>query len=296
MNIRQLQVFKAVCDDLSFTKAAEKLYMTQPAVSHVISQLESELNFQLFDRISKKIYLTAPGVLFLQKATRVLELYNDLDSGYGGFETTAALKIGSSITIANTLLPAIAAAFQEACPGTPLQIEINSAANIHNRLTHNEIDLALIEGAIHGDLFDKTLLTNYELAVFCSPAHPFAAAPVISPQALAGERLLLRERGSAVRDAFDSALTLCHLSIEPVWTSVNSQALIHAVKSNLGISVLPVVLIETELAAGNVRKLTVMDLALSNNSYLVSYRDKYLTEPMRRFSKIALQISSQKIH
>ena len=293
MNIRQLQIFKAVCDDLSFTKAAEKLYMTQPAVSHVISQLENELHFRLFDRISKKVYLTAPGQLFLHRVTRVLELYHELDSGRGDFETASSLKIGSSITLANTVLPAIAAAFQTLCPLTPLRAEINSAANIQKRLLRNEIDLALIEGTVHGDQYEKIPLITYEIAVFCSPAHPFASQPAVSPQMLAGERLLLREKGSAVRDAFDSAMTLRHLSAEPAWTSVNSQALIQAVKSNLGIGVLPVVLIEADLAAGNVCRLTVTDMALSNSSYLVSYRDKYFTEPMRRFAEIARRIAGQ---
>lgn len=81
MNIRQMQIFRALCEELNFTKTAARLNMTQPAVSHVVAELERETGTPLFDRIGRRIYLTAAGKLLLEKITRLLELYDDISAG-----------------------------------------------------------------------------------------------------------------------------------------------------------------------------------------------------------------------
>src|SRR5699024_2555945 len=97
----------------------------------------------------------------------------------------------------------------------------------------------------------------YKLAAICSPRHKFAKMKSININQLIGERLLLREKGSAIRDIFDSALLLEGINVTPKWTSVNSNALIQAVKENLGISILPEEKIEDEVAKGNIVKLSI---------------------------------------
>lgn len=82
MNLRQLEVFRAVCEQGGFTRAAQSLYMTQPAVSHVIAELEKEAGCPLFDRISRRIYLTEAGRIFLEKARQILELHEELSAGF----------------------------------------------------------------------------------------------------------------------------------------------------------------------------------------------------------------------
>lgn len=98
MTIRRLYIFKTVCEEGSVTGAAKKLYMTQPAVSHVIHELEEELGTVLFDRISKKVFLNQTGKLLLKKTVRILELYEDLEKGVYDLENQAVLRVGASIT------------------------------------------------------------------------------------------------------------------------------------------------------------------------------------------------------
>ena len=105
MTIRHLYIFKIVCEEGSFTRAARRLYMTQPAVSHAILELEAEIGSPLFDRLSRRIYLNASGNIMLSKVNRLLELYEELKSNALTAEQPLPLRIGSTITIGNFWLP-----------------------------------------------------------------------------------------------------------------------------------------------------------------------------------------------
>ncbi|MDU5082789.1 LysR family transcriptional regulator [uncultured Tissierella sp.] len=278
MNLRHLRIFKAVCEEESITKASEKLFMTQPAVSHAINELESYLGICLFDRISRRLYLNETGKLFLAKVIKLLDLYDDLEQNSKELEDNATIKIGSSITIASFILPKVIANFEAVCNNTSTKVIIDNARNIENMLLNNEIDLGLIEGVIYKEELMRIPFSNYESAVICSPQHKFALEKSIDVNSLIKERLLLREKGSAIRDVFDSALLLHNITINPEWTSVNSQALIYAVKQNLGISVLPKILVERELINGEILEVKVNDLELASVNHIVLHKDKIQTK------------------
>ena len=278
MNLRHLRIFKAVCEEESITKASEKLFMTQPAVSHAINELESYLGICLFDRISRRLYLNETGKLFLAKVIKLLDLYDDLEQNSKELEDNATIKIGSSITIASFILPKVIANFEAVCNNTSTKVIIDNARNIENMLLNNEIDLGLIEGVIYKEELMRIPFSNYESAVICSPQHKFALEKSIDVNSLIKERLLLREKGSAIRDVFDSALLLHNITVNLEWTSVNSQALIYAVKQNLGISVLPKILVERELINGEILEVKVNDLELASVNHIVLHKDKIQTK------------------
>lgn len=291
MNIRHLNIFKIVCEEMNFTRAAEKLYMTQPAVSHAINDLEEEIGHILFDRISKKIYLTEIGKIFLSKTLRILELYNDLENNFYSSEKDIPIHIGSCITIGNFWLPTIVKKFKEIYTETPLKIEIDSAAVIEKMLLDNKIDIALIEGGIQNENLVKTLFSSYEISVICSVNHPFSKKKSISIEEFLRENLLLREKGSAIRDCLDNTLARKDIFVVPSWTSVNSQALIQGVKNNLGITVLPDILITSELEKNELKKLFIKELKLKNNNYIVYHKDKYISKTMSAFIELIKKIT-----
>lgn len=277
MNLRQLRIFKIVCETQNFTKAAGVLYMTQPAVSHVIGELESEIGFQLFDRLSRKIYLTQAGKIFLDKSTRILELYDDLKNQAGGIAETAPLRIGSTITIANVWLPRIMETFQKRNNKCVVKVEVGSAENTEKKLRENKIDLALIEGMIAGNQYEKIVFSSYEMVLICSPSHKWAGKTEIPLKDILEEKFLLREKGSALRNSFDSALLLHNIIVDPIWVSVNSQALVQAVSRNLGVSVMPVELVERELQNGEIAGVRIRNMKLVNQNHIVYHKDKYLS-------------------
>lgn len=286
MNIRHLRIFKMVCEEESITKAAEKLFITQPAVSNAINELENHLEVHLFDRISRKIYLNETGKLFLARVIKLLDMYDNLEQNVKELEDNATIKIGSSITIANFILPKAIVDFESIYKNTPTKVTVGNAGKIEEMLYHNEIDLGLIEGVIYNEEFIRIPFSSYTLAIICSPNHKLAVEESIDIGKLLQERLLLREKGSAIRDVFDGALLLHNLSANPDWTSINSQALIHAVKHNLGISVLPELLVEEEIKRGTLCEIKVRDFELINTNHIVYHKDKFQTNSFKTLIEV----------
>ncbi len=286
MNLRHLRIFKTVCEEENITRAAEKMFMTQPAVSNAINELECHLDVCLFDRISRKLYLNETGKLFLIETIKLLELYDNLEKNVKELEIIATIKIGSSITIANFILPRIIKEFEAICKNTSTKIIIDNAREIENKLLANEIDIALLEGIICNDQLIKIPFSSYKLVAICSSGHKFASQKSITIHELIKERLLLREEGSAIRDTFDSALLLHNISVSPEWTSVNSQALIQGVKQNLGISVLPEILVKDELSKGEISEVCVNDFELSNVNHIVFHKEKFQSKTFKTLIEI----------
>ena len=283
MNLRQLEVFRAVCEQGGFTRAAQSLYMTQPAVSHVIAELEKEAGCPLFDRISRRIYLTEAGRIFLEKARQILELHEELSAGFPALTGQAPLRIGSGITIANFHLPTILRRCRRLDGFPSVRVTVDQADRIEEALLNSELDVALIEGVVRHPHLIRQPFSSYDMAAFCAPSNPLATRSPLSLDDLLTAELLLREPGSAIRDAFDSALLLRDRCAEPAWTSVNSPALAAAAREGLGVAVLPACLTEADVAAGRLVRLEVEGLTLRNQNQLVVHRDKTITPPLRLF-------------
>lgn len=298
MNVKQLSVFITICEEQSFTKAAARLSMTQPAVSHVVSDLEAECGVKLFDRLGKRIHLTGPGLRFAEKCQKVLEAYADLEETVRVGGSHSAVRLGACITIANTWLPQLVCRYQAEHNCAGMQVQVGSAAIISAALKANELDMAFLEGEVSS--VDKRELvlkkvSSYPMVFLCSRDHPFAERELVAPEELIQQPMILREKGSAIRDALDSALLLRHLVAEPWWESVNSQSIIKAVKKNLGVTLLPQYLLTDELQSrgeeaageGGLASFSVAGLELFNNNYVAVHKDKYWTKPMEDLAALA---------
>lgn len=280
MNIRHLHIFTTICDENSVSHAARKLFMTQPAVSHVLKEIENELGYPLFDRIAKRLYLTQAGVLFLDKARQIVSLHAELEKEASTYEKSAPIRIGSCITIANYWLPEILRAFQQKT-NTQAMVNVDSADQIILQLQRNEIDIAFIEGVIPQGDFIAHPFSSYSMRLVCAIDHPCASAHYQRIDELKKESFLLREKGSAIRDSFDSYLRLSQFEITPVWTSANSQALLMATKQGLGITVLPQMLVEKDIEEKTLIDVPLQDFSLKNTNYILYHREKYLSKNMR---------------
>lgn len=290
MNLRQLRIFQSVCETENITKTAQLLFMTQPAVSHAIRNIEEAVGYQLFDRIGKRIHVNEMGKCFLERVDQVLMSYELLQDAIPQLEYEAELRIGSSITIANDWLPSLIRIYQTQYPQTPLQISVDRAKVVLEKLTAHEIDIAFVEGVITDPAFVKIPVSSYALLFVCANSHPLASKKIIEWSDIPDQQWLLREKGSAVRDTFDSAMHLHQLSIRPLWTSVNSQALLQAVKQNLGITILPEILLEKEMERDKLTVLTLKDTILHNENHILYRKDSFLSKPMQELMKITQRI------
>lgn len=296
MTIRHLTIFKAVCEEESVTRAAHRLFMTQPAVSHAIAELEEQAKAPLFDRAARRLRLNQMGRRLYDKACRVLEAYDDLEKSMENLEQRTALRIGSSITIANFWLPRIITEFAGYFPEVPVTVAVDSAWRISQRLEANEIDIALIEGASYQEKFDSISFSSYQVIPLCSSDYfrerlsPLgertAEGWTLPPKALASERLLLREKGSAIRDVFDGAMLQQDLELSAFWVSVNSQTLLYAAQEGLGITFLPDRLAGEWLESSRLVTFSLEGVSMQNENHLALLKGKYCSEPMKQFIQL----------
>ena len=205
---RRLQVFHAVAKHLSFTKAAEALFMTQPAVTFQIRQLEEHFDTRLFDRAHGRIALTAAGQVALEYAERILGMSAELDTRLKEMSGQMAgpLLIGASTTIAEYLLPQVLGEFKSRHPGVVPRLFVANSEAVQARIAERTLDLGFIEGESHLPSLATDTCSEDELQVVCAPSHPLAKAGAVAPKALTEHAYISREPGSGTREVIDHYL------------------------------------------------------------------------------------------
>ena len=147
MTLRHIRIFVTVYQCESITKAAEKLHLAQPSVSLAISELEEYYGLRLFDRMSRRIYVTEAGQQFYHYALHISSLFDEMEKGMKKSGSTGTLKIGAGITIGTSLLPELLIRFRQKHPDFKISALIKNYSAIEEALLSNEIDFALIEGS-----------------------------------------------------------------------------------------------------------------------------------------------------
>ncbi|HVF63165.1 MAG TPA: LysR substrate-binding domain-containing protein [Casimicrobiaceae bacterium] len=205
---RRLQVFHAVAKHLSFTKAADALSMTQPAVTFQIRQLEEHFNARLFDRAQGRISLTAAGVVVLEYSTRILALSAELDTRMKDMsgQLAGTLLIGASTTIADFLLPQVLGEFKSRHSGIVPRLIVANSEIVQDRVAERTLDLGFIEGDSHRPTLQADVCCDDELEVVCAPSHPLAKLRFALPTSLTEHAYVGREQGSGTREVVDRYL------------------------------------------------------------------------------------------
>ena len=205
---RRLQVFHAVARQLSFTKAAEQLFMTQPAVTFQIKQLEEHLNTRLFERRHGRIALTPAGELVLGYAEKILKLSEELETRVGELtgDISGPLLLGASTTIAEFFLPQILGEFKARAPGVVPRLFVANSEAVQARIVERTLDLGFIEGDSHLPSLVTDVCCDDELQVVCTPGHPLAKLKSATPKSLTEHAYISREPGSGTREVIDHYL------------------------------------------------------------------------------------------
>ncbi|MFP5229883.1 MAG: LysR substrate-binding domain-containing protein [Acidobacteriota bacterium] len=285
----RLKVFRTVADESSFRRAAERLHLSQPAVSQQIHALDEELNTTLFDRGKGRIRLTASGALLLRYARKGARLAEEARAALDGLrgETTGTLRIGASMTVTQYILPRMLGAFLEQHPRIEPAVTSGNTDQIVDALAHRKIDLGLIEGPVSSrDVFRQRFFED-RLVLIVGRRYPWPVGPApaksgsakaaslltaVPLRALTEVPLLMRERGSGSRRVVELALRRAGLRPSDLRIAMNLDsivAIISAVEAGLGAGFVSEWAIQKELKLGTVRVIPVEGLDIRRAMHLI---------------------------
>lgn len=239
LTLHQLQIFAAVVAEGSFSGAARRLGLTQPAVSLQIRGLEEHFGQPLLDRSGRGVRLTEAGQQVYAYATRILALVQDLELAVRGTAATLAglLRLGCSTAPGECLLPRVLSAFRARFPSVQLNVEVADTAAVLDRLLRRQYDLGLVGGMAHTERLEFIPFAVDELVLIAPRDHPLTRRPTVAPSEVAREPFVLREEGSGTRAAAEQALQrlgLTQLTIASVLGS--SEAVKQAVAAGVGLA------------------------------------------------------------
>lgn len=261
MNLHHLAVFHAVAENGSIAAAAERLHISQPAVSRQIREFELRLDTILFDRQPRGMRVTAAGEALAAYARRIFALERQAETALAELRDlhSGHLAVGASTTIGNYLLPTVLAEYHRRYPGVRLTLDVGNTDEIQAQLLEEQIDVGLTEGLIAGDELDTEVFMSDHLVVVAAPAF---ASRISSPCAI-GELgnlpWVTREEGSGTRAVLEQ--TLANHAVEPpqAMALASTEAIKRAVAAGAGIAVVSAITVAAELERGELVQLSVED-------------------------------------
>jgi LysR family transcriptional regulator, low CO2-responsive transcriptional regulator len=286
MTIRQLEVFLAIAHAQSFSRAAERIHLSQPTLSEHMKELEEELDVQLFARHSRSVSLTEAGRVFEDYATRVVAT---LAAGKNAIAELDGLKrgslvIGASTTPGTYVLPVRIAKFRAQYPGITVALQIGNSRSVEERVRDGEVDVAVIGGHVLGPS-ERCVAAGIldELQLIVPPDHPVKSG-ALSPERLARERLLIREEGSATRQATERALRQAGVTLRPAMELDHTETIKRAVMAGLGVAFVSRYAVEDEIKSGRLRTLPVQRMKIQRHFHVIHDERRPLSASARAFT------------
>lgn len=287
MTFRHLIIFVSLYENnFNTTKTAASMHMTQPAVSLAVKELEQYYGVALFDRIGNRLKITPAGLRFYEYSSHIIALFDEMDNSMKNWDLAGTIRVGSSITIGSQFLPAYVNSFQSRYPGTRVKAQIAPSKQLEQMILNNELDFALIEGSSHNPSFICEEYMEDHLTVICPANGQFQPGQEISIHEFCQQNFLLREHGSGTRETFENTIAAAGFSIEPIWEAVSTTALVNAVISGIGISILPHRMIADAIQQGQVIAVTVKGLEFKRKFNIIYHQKKFLTAAARSFIEL----------
>lgn len=292
-SLRQLEVFLAIADLGNITKAAKQLSMSQSAASDALKELEHRLDVQLFDRVGKRLKITAVGRTLQVRAHELIQRAQELEQDIVGREQVGQLKVGATLTIGNYLAVPIISAFRKAHPNSQVSLKVSNTKKVVDMVANFELDVGLIEGDSNRSELEFITLSDDELVVICAPGHALAKRKTLSDADLISADWIVREEGSGTRQTFERGMTNIFPKLNLVLELQNMESTKKAVKSGLGLACLSRTTMQEELADGSLIELAVPQRDFTRQFYAVLHKQKYRSrtiEEWLRYCQLATEI------
>lgn len=266
----RLKVFQSVARNLSFTQSAQELFISQPAVTKHIHELETQYGVALFERRGNRISLTEAGRVFLKHTERIVEDYRQLDFAMNSLcrQVAGELRLGASTTIAQYVLPVVLARFVERHPQVKVSLFNGNSREVIAALENHTIDLGLVEGRIHQPHLKYTHFLDDELVAVVSSKNPLAKVDEITLTDLLQIPLVLREQGSGTLEVIEAALERrnIHLSDLHVLLYLGSTESIKSfLQHSEGMGIVSIRSIQDELKSGILQVVEIEGMRMMRN-------------------------------
>ncbi len=281
--IRQLEAFIATAEFKKMSEAAKHLYISQPTISQIISELEKEYNTKLFERHTKELRITPAGSLLLKSAREIIAINKALEQNMKTINSIRPIRIGATITVGTNIMGKITERMNKLYPDIDITVQITNTETIEQRLLNNELDIALVEGIIsNSKLVTKPMFLD-KLCIICGKSHPFASCTRLHAEDLANQDFILREKGSGTRAIFETFMKTQAIPYRVTWESTSTPAIIDAVSKNLGLGFLSERCISRNIAEGTLVRCPIEELSLERFFYLCYNHSHPLTSQMQDF-------------
>ncbi|MBF0415266.1 MAG: LysR family transcriptional regulator [Magnetococcales bacterium] len=296
----RLRVFHAVAKHLSFTRAAEELYLTQPAVTFQIRQLEEHFNTRLFDRHHNRISLTDAGEAVFNYAERILDLYREAEKAISEMtgETRGIIKLGASTTIGEYLLPPILSGYHENFPKVQIRLSIDNTRLVVRKLEDATIDMGMVEGPVSNKNISTAPCLEDELVVVIPPGHPFASLDEIPLAKLKEYPFVSREEGSGTRMVISEHLSKAGLSydhLDMILELGTTESVKAAVEGGVGFSILSSVALRKELQLQSLVVRRVKGIRFRRLLNFIYQKQKFRSKAVEEFLNYA-KLRCQSLH
>ena len=288
--LRQLRVFDAVARHLNFSRAAESLFLSQPAVSMQIKQLEQNIGLPLLEQVGRRLNLTEAGRELLKYSRNILQQVQDMDTVFSEMKGLEHGQLNIAVvSTANYFMPQLLAKFIRLHPKINLALSVANRDTVIRQLDENVADLAIMgqppEGA---DMLSQAFMPN-PLVVIAAPDHPLARLKKVQPRQLAEETFLLREKGSGTRGVVERFFTGHQLPLPAHMEMDTNEAIKQSVSAHIGLGIISRHGIEMELETKRLCILDVVGFPIVRDWHIVQRKNKRLSTAAQAFKNFLLE-------
>jgi len=284
--LRQLEVFLAVAQEESVSRAAARLAMSQSAVSGALSDLEDQFDVRLFDRIGKRLQLSSLGRTVQLAAEAALEHARELERALSEHKQLGRLRIGATLTIGNYVAMPLVARYLRANPGAEVTLAVANTEEIARQVSNFEIDIGLIEGEIEHAELSVTPWRHDQLIVFCAPSNPLARKRALTDDDLRAVPWIVREVGSGTRQTFDRAMRGLLPELNILFSLQHTEAIKAAVAEDLGVGCISRIALEADFARGRLKPCRVPHRDFRRQFFFLLQPQKYRTPALERWLQL----------
>ncbi len=289
LNIRHLKVFNAVCKDMNMTKASNELFISQPAISKTISEVEEYYGCILFERRNKTLVLTSDGQRLYEHSTQIVNLMDCMDRSMQESTHKEVLRLGASITVGTSILSEMVAEYQKKHPNIQIVATVDNTDIIERALLDSKLDLAIVEGEVYSKSITTEILGDSEVVLVVNKSHPFYGRDDVTIKDLKDMDFIVREEGSKTRACFAREMERADVRWFASWSCHNTQAIKNAVDAGLGIGVLSKFSVRSRLRSGRFWAIRPFENLLTMHLHIAYRKNQYFSQTLSNYKTFMVQ-------